>query len=198
MFYTLGLNLSRAQTRKLVGKVITRDSLYYRKLTDKPKDNETPEETVVAEVKSEVITDAADFLKGNKSFLPIFKPKEAVSVSDCKITVPETSTGLIMFNGGLVDLNKLMEQMKKSDKAREDTEKILVDLRKQNSDLEASNHKANSKIKDLSSDLKSSNRKLADTESNLSSLNVRTFFLEFSLIFLLIFYFLFFFPEKVK
>lgn len=170
--------------------------MYYRKLTDKPKESETLEETVVLEEKSESITDAADFLKGNKSFLPIFKPKEAES--DCKLTIPESSTGLIMFNGGLVDLNKLMEQMKKSDKAREDTEKILVDLRKQNSDLEASNHKANSKIKDLSSDLKSSNRKLADTESNLSSLNVRIFFRILINFFLLILNILFCFAEKVK
>ncbi|KAJ8976243.1 hypothetical protein NQ317_003586 [Molorchus minor] len=40
LLYTLGLNLSRAQVRKLVSKVVTRDSLHYRKLTDKPKDDE--------------------------------------------------------------------------------------------------------------------------------------------------------------
>lgn len=129
----------------------------------------------MAEVKSEVVTDEADFLKGNKSFLPIFKPvKIDQTIFDGKLTVPETSTGLIMFNGGLIDLTKLMEQMNKSDRAREDTEKLLVDLRKQNSDLEASNHKANSKIKDLSSDLKSSNRKLTDTESSLNSLQKKS------------------------
>lgn len=40
LIYTLGLNLSRAQVRKLVQKVVTRDSLHYRKLTDKSKDEE--------------------------------------------------------------------------------------------------------------------------------------------------------------
>jgi hypothetical protein len=34
------LNLSRAQVRKLVQKVVTRDSLHYRKLTDKTKEDE--------------------------------------------------------------------------------------------------------------------------------------------------------------
>ena len=40
LIYTLGLNLSRAQVRKLVQKVVTRDSLHYRKLTDKTKDED--------------------------------------------------------------------------------------------------------------------------------------------------------------
>ena len=38
LFFTLGLNLSRSQTRKVVEKFITRESLYYRKLTDKSRD----------------------------------------------------------------------------------------------------------------------------------------------------------------
>lgn len=77
LFYTLGLNLSRAQTRKLIGKVISRDSLFYRKLTDKPKDDKTDTGTV-AEIKpsAETETTEIDFdalSKGNKIYLPIFK-----------------------------------------------------------------------------------------------------------------------------
>lgn len=44
LIYTLGLNLSRAQVRKLVQKVVTRDSLHYRKLTDKSKDDDSKDE----------------------------------------------------------------------------------------------------------------------------------------------------------
>lgn len=44
LIYTLGLNLSRAQVRKLVQKVVTRDSLHYRKLTDKTKDEDVKKE----------------------------------------------------------------------------------------------------------------------------------------------------------
>lgn len=44
LIYTLGLNLSRAQVRKLVQKVVTRDSLHYRKLTDKSKEDDTRDE----------------------------------------------------------------------------------------------------------------------------------------------------------
>lgn len=77
-----------------------------------------------------------------------------------------------MFNGGLLDVQKLLDQLKRSENAREETEQQLVDLRKQNTDLNASYSKANNKIKDLSSDIKSYNRKLNDVEQNLSSTNV--------------------------
>lgn len=106
LFYTLGLNLSRAQTRKLIGKVISRDSLFYRKLTDKPKD-EKPDGTV-AEVKPiEMEISEIDFdllSKGNKIFLPIFKtsttnesscPQQADNVENgVKCEVVNTETGM--------------------------------------------------------------------------------------------------------
>lgn len=44
LIYTLGLKLSRAQVRKLVQKVVTRDSLHYRKLTDRSKEDDLKDE----------------------------------------------------------------------------------------------------------------------------------------------------------
>lgn len=83
LFYTLGLNLSRAQARKLVGKVISRDSLYYRKLTDKPKDEKT--DGTVAEIKSAdaetVEIDYEVLSKGNRIYLPVFKAIRSESES---------------------------------------------------------------------------------------------------------------------
>lgn len=38
------MNLSRAQVRKLVQKVVTRDSLHYRKLTDRSKEDDPKED----------------------------------------------------------------------------------------------------------------------------------------------------------
>ena len=55
LIYTLGLNLSRAQVRKLVQKVVTRDSLHYRKLTDRSREDDIKEEK-----KDEKETDKAD------------------------------------------------------------------------------------------------------------------------------------------
>lgn len=68
LLHTLGLYLSRAQVRKLVGKVITRDSLHYRKLTDQPKD----EDFIVID-DSEKDVNLHQLAVGNKKLLPIFK-----------------------------------------------------------------------------------------------------------------------------
>lgn len=58
LIYTLGLNLSRAQVRKLVQKVVTRDSLHYRKLTDKSREDDLKEDR-----KDEKEIDKSDFGK---------------------------------------------------------------------------------------------------------------------------------------
>lgn len=71
LLYTLGLSLSRAQVRKLVGKVISRDSLHYRKLTDKPKD----EDFIVID-DSEKEYSLQELAFGNKKLLPIFSQEE--------------------------------------------------------------------------------------------------------------------------
>lgn len=78
LFYTLGLNLSRAQTRKLVGKVVSRDSLFYRKLTDKPKDENdaTIEKTTDTEL---TVSQLDEISKGNKAFLPVFKKDSGIA-----------------------------------------------------------------------------------------------------------------------
>lgn len=79
---------------------------------------------------------------------------------------------MVSYKGGLIDIEKLLEQMKRSEKARDETEQLLVDLRKTNVELVASNTRGKDKIKDLQSSLKSSNRKLSDTEQQLSTVNV--------------------------
>lgn len=71
LLYTLGLNLSRAQVRKLVSKVITRDSLHYRKLTDKPKDDD-----FIVIDDSEKEFNLEELAMGNKKLLPIFIKEE--------------------------------------------------------------------------------------------------------------------------
>lgn len=71
LLYTLGLNLSRAQVRKLVSKVITRDSLHYRKLTDKPKDDD-----FIVIDDSEKDCNLEELAMGNKKLLPIFVEEE--------------------------------------------------------------------------------------------------------------------------
>lgn len=152
LFYCLGINLARSQIRKLTEKFITRDSLYYRKLTDRPVDApaSNPFESLTEE-------QLLMLVQGNKP---------QTSQNNDVVT---QSNEIVTFEGTTVNLRQIMYQMKRIEAAYEESEKLLVDLRKNNSDLKSSNHKNEKRIKDLSADLKSVTRKLQDTESNLNS-----------------------------
>ncbi|KAJ3646146.1 hypothetical protein Zmor_023748, partial [Zophobas morio] len=114
LLYTLGLNLSRAQVRKLVGKVVTRDSLHYRKLTDKPKDSN--EFIVIDDAEKE--TNLHDLAIGNRKLLPTFIDDErpAKRMRMCgsgNDETPSSEDGLVMYRGALVDVGKLMSQLER-------------------------------------------------------------------------------------
>ncbi|XP_055630260.1 cell division cycle and apoptosis regulator protein 1-like [Toxorhynchites rutilus septentrionalis] len=209
LLYTLGLNLSRSQIRKLMSKAITRDALYYRKLTDKPKNtvedkeelatDETVSDTKQTDDKASINEDkhnneiiSEDELNniviGNNNYMqqlkanlelilntsddgePDSKRIKMESASKNDEDVPHTCGGLVVHNGGVLDIPKMLEQIKRSEKIREDTELLLIDLRRQNADLLKNNNRANDKIKDQSADLKSLSRKLIDAEHNLREL----------------------------
>ncbi|XP_022919300.2 cell division cycle and apoptosis regulator protein 1-like [Onthophagus taurus] len=172
LLYTLGLSLSRAQVRKLVSKVITRDSLHYRKLTDKPKDDD-----LIVIDDSEKDFNIQELAAGNKRLLPVFKDDELMfkkmKIEDKNFENKESEQhdGLVMFNGALVDINKLMAQLERSNKARIDTESRMVDLKSENIKLTEKNMKCNGSIKSLNSELKETKDKLRINEETLSRLS---------------------------
>lgn len=175
LFYTLGLNLSRSQVRKIAEKFVTRDSLYYRRLCDRAVD--VPFENPFENVSEEHLQKLAHGNQTSDGGKIEMRDRTTVVDDDNDKVVADTTTvatsGLVQFNGGLFDIKKLLEQMKRSEVARENTEKILVELRLKNTELTTSNNRNSSKIKDLNSDLKSITRKLLDTEQNLSTTTVR-------------------------
>lgn len=158
LFYSLGLGLARSQIRKLIEKFVSRDAFYYRKLTDRLAESAhiDPYENVTEDQLKEIIANATN---------------ESASI---KSTSDSTSAeqGLVQFNGALVSLHSLMERMNRSEAARLQNEKLLLELREKNEELTNANARNERKIKDLSSDLKSVNRKLQDSESSLSSATV--------------------------
>ncbi|XP_062536508.1 cell division cycle and apoptosis regulator protein 1-like [Armigeres subalbatus] len=215
LFYTIGLNLSRSQIRRLVSKAVTRDSLYYRKLTDKVKELTEEEKESDGKEKEgeqkETVAEATD-----DAVVPVVKPEkietvelteadlEVLATGNCNLVeqmkinlqavleseiaeagndpptkkikleplqddsdIPETNNGLVLHNGGVLDIPKLLEQMRRTEKAREDADQLLIDLRKQNLDLTKSQTRSNDKIKDQAGDIKSLTRKLVDAEQNL-------------------------------
>lgn len=163
LFYAIGLNLSRSQVRKLAEKFVTRDSLYYRKLTDRLADvpHVNPFENVTED-------QCVELARGNKF---IVKPSQTDVTGDAIVNA-DANGGLVQFNGSLVNIQQLLEQMKRSEVARENTERILVDLRQKNGELTTCTTRSEKRIKDLNSDLKSMSRKLQDAESGLSSATV--------------------------
>ncbi|XP_058468218.1 cell division cycle and apoptosis regulator protein 1-like [Malaya genurostris] len=208
LFFTLGLNLSRSQVRRMVTKALNRDMLHYRKLTDKVKETQAIED-VNEEVKDgcsndkpsdELVTTLQDELPeeelknlaiGNNNYLkqiednlttvlkidrmdePPSKKLKAELVQHENST-PMTSCGLVVHNGALLDVPKLLEQIRRSDKAREDTEVLLADFRRLNADLQKSNTRSNDKIKDQSSDIKNLTRKLIDAEQHLRDITKKS------------------------
>lgn len=95
---------------------------------------------------------------------------KADEVIECSENVAESH--MVMHKGALIDVEKLLQQLNRSEKAREETEFRLTELTKIHSDLQSSSSKTKDKIKDLQSELKSCNRKINDGDSNLSSANV--------------------------
>lgn len=204
LFYALGLRLSRADTTKIVSKVAPRSLLYrflsieipfvwigcflisyfvlfYRKLTDKSKDEKV--EAPVKKSEEEIIKIG----KGNNGFLPVFQLNSKIAIpqehaadenkklgAESSIDAEENSpeAHMVMHKGALIDVEKLLQQLKRSEKAREETELRLVEVTETNMTLQTSSSKAKDKVKDLQSELKSYNRKLTDAEASLSSTNV--------------------------
>lgn len=77
---------------------------------------------------------------------------------------------MIMYNGALVNVDKLMERIKTAERELLDAEQVLVDVRKENVELTATNSKSQTKIKDLTADLKSAKKRLNDAEASGGSL----------------------------
>lgn len=160
-------------------------------MTDKPKDE------IPSVIPSESVENVEELGKGNNSLLPIFESvtsnqvfktsSELISsVESLKLEASEieklsesaestTESHMVMYKGALIDVEKLLQQLNRSERAREETEWRLSELNKTYGELQSSNSKAKDKIKDLQSELKNSNRKMGDIESSLSCANVSLF-----------------------
>ncbi|XP_061084037.1 cell division cycle and apoptosis regulator protein 1 isoform X1 [Conger conger] len=108
IMYTLGLHLSRAQVKKLLNKPFVKESCFYRKLTDRAKDEGSP---VVPEA-------SLDGLLGNTALLPCRARLGAAS--------EQQSGGMVVFNGAMLDVSSMMQKLEKSERGREDVEQKLM------------------------------------------------------------------------
>ncbi|XP_067008402.2 cell division cycle and apoptosis regulator protein 1 isoform X2 [Anabrus simplex] len=179
LLYTLGLNLSRAQVRKLVQKVVTRDSLHYRKLTDKEVKSDDVKETEKEKAKESEKEGGSSsesdesLAYGNKRLLPVFsaglppskRARKDTGTENETVSIPE---GYMMHKGALLDVEKLMEQLQRSERARLETESKMMSLKQDLSELkETAKHSSNT-VKELSSELREYKQKLQETDRELS------------------------------
>lgn len=70
------------------------------------------------------------FVEGNKSLLTFVKcsPNNPDDLNVSKGPPDVSDAGLVMYNGALLDIAKLLQQLQRSEKARIDTEQKLSDL----------------------------------------------------------------------
>ncbi|XP_031202618.1 cell division cycle and apoptosis regulator protein 1 isoform X3 [Mastomys coucha] len=143
ILYTLGLHLSRAQVKKLLNKVVLRESCFYRKLTDTSKDDENREESE---------TPQEDML-GNRLLLPTPTVKQESKDG-------EENVGLIVYNGAMVDVGSLLQKLEKSEKVRAEVEQKLQLLEERTDEdgktilnLENSNKSLSGELRDVKKDL---------------------------------------------
>ncbi|XP_070802640.1 cell division cycle and apoptosis regulator protein 1 [Pituophis catenifer annectens] len=150
ILYTLGLHLSRAQVKKLLSKVVLRESCFYRKLTDTSKDEENPEE----------MESPPEELFGNRLLLPSPAIKQESKTS-------EENVGLIVYNGAMVDVGSLLHKLEKSEKARAEMEQKLQSLEEKTDEDEKTILSLENLNKSLSAEIKEVKKELSQLQENL-------------------------------
>uniref|UniRef100_A0A452RPL2 Cell division cycle and apoptosis regulator protein 1 n=1 Tax=Ursus americanus TaxID=9643 RepID=A0A452RPL2_URSAM len=150
ILYTLGLHLSRAQVKKLLNKVVLRESCFYRKLTDTSKDEESHEE-------SEALQE--DML-GNRLLLPT--PTVKQESKDV-----EENVGLIVYNGAMVDVGSLLQKLEKSEKVRAEVEQKLQLLEEKTDEDEKTILNLENSNKTLSGELREVKKDFSQLQENL-------------------------------
>ncbi|XP_056018818.1 cell division cycle and apoptosis regulator protein 1-like isoform X3 [Ostrea edulis] len=167
IIHTIGLQLSRAQVKKLVQKVVTRDALNYRKITDKPVPTPGEKEESATEEKELKIADIVRLSKGNSEYLPGHSSMKSESV-DQKIEkkspvsqdAKEVQGHMITYKGAMVDLESLMGRLERSEKTRAEMEKQMMDVNKEKDLMKKSIDAKDEKSEKMSTELKNLKQKL--------------------------------------
>lgn len=76
------------------------------------------------------------------------------------------------YKGGLLDIEKLMNQLKRSEQARFDTEVKLMEIKEENSKILEKQAKYISTTTSLSAELEDTKKKLNETQNGLSRMTV--------------------------
>uniref|UniRef100_A0A8B9LDK9 Cell division cycle and apoptosis regulator protein 1 n=1 Tax=Astyanax mexicanus TaxID=7994 RepID=A0A8B9LDK9_ASTMX len=159
IMYTLGLHLSRAQVKKLLNRPVVRESCYYRKLTDRAKDEPNPAATLDSQIEN---------LLGNRPLLPNQKTKRESEDG-------AESGSLIVYNGAMVDVGSMLQKLEKSEKSREEIEQKLMQQdtkmdedAKHMSEVESTNRSLMRELDQVKNNLKETEKSLRASEQQKS------------------------------
>lgn len=116
---------------------------------------------------------------GNKKLLPVFvgggPASKRARREDCILEKSDeemTPEGIVMYKGSLLDVEKLVSQLKRSEKARLDTEDRMMELQHEVTVINEKCAKQTNSIKGLSEDLKMYKDKLRGTEEKFKKVSV--------------------------
>ncbi|XP_065333777.1 cell division cycle and apoptosis regulator protein 1-like isoform X4 [Cloeon dipterum] len=162
IIHTLGLNLSRAQVKRLLLRVVTRDTFNYRKLTDRSEAELSMEAEIVEDDDK-----TKQLAHGNHRLLPIFASEDRLRQQDETSDKSAASSGVIIYNGCAVDVGKLLHQLERSEKSRVDTEEKMVQLEKQLVQAKDTSKASSENASKLADQLKDCKSRLSETEEGL-------------------------------
>ncbi|XP_076450064.1 cell division cycle and apoptosis regulator protein 1-like isoform X2 [Babylonia areolata] len=159
IIFSLGLDLSRAQVRKLVQKVLIRESFYYRKLCDQPmvKEGETAPDNNLLPIDPDVLA------KGNLEYrvpTPSGVGATASPRGGKSGSGGGKETEFVTFRGSVVDLESLMEKLEGSDQSRALLEGKLVDMTSEMGTVKASLSSQEAAVKSVKQELTSTQARL--------------------------------------
>lgn len=158
IFLSLELDLSRAEVKKLSHKLIvgSRDHVNYRALTD--GDKRESEKDVVAPVTSD-----RELAAGFKQYVPGGAPDAS---TDAVAATMETNK-LVKFRGSVLDIEKLMEKMDKSERTRLASESRQAALQKELKSVTDQSEKFHEQRDKLATELKANREKIKTLEQEI-------------------------------
>ncbi|CAC5358398.1 Cell division cycle and apoptosis regulator protein 1 [Mytilus coruscus] len=163
IIHTIGLQLSRAQVKKLAQKSVSRDSIHYRKLTDKPLPGQVVDKE--EESKEIKIIDTETLALGNAEYDPDYKDsKSSNSNRTPKKGEDEVLTGMINYKGSVLDIESLLDRLEKSEKTRLDMEKEMQKLSKDRDTIKTNLEMKEESGQKLKEELKQVKQKLSNQE----------------------------------
>jgi len=153
----LGMNLSRAQMKKLTSKVVSRDALHYRRLTDAPaEDAPAPAPAPAPPTLLEALA------RGNRAHLPVFGGAPAVKVEAA------AEAAALQYQGSLLSAHQLLAKLTRSEAALKETEEKLDATQRSLKTAEAEAASKAAEAKRLAAELATSTQLAAKGEEELT------------------------------